>query len=807
MNQSSKDARQAEIASSITESLLASRVHLTEAPTGFGKTRVVLRSAFQTIKSSGRGVIVTTKNNALAKQMVAESYKMGGGIIDPMKIVLDLGRRNYIDYPLALQSTSTGVLQGKITQDELDAFVNDQLSKFPHLKRENLLLSDLYDLILSNGYIVSMDELVYEVSQSSTGAIEQKEFDELFRYLKDGMVVVTNHHYLLMLAHLGKFDTFGYPIIADEVHSMADAAEGVFQSSFSFWRLKHLSAEAVAYDKKYGLYDKKTSEKLDELFSSANRAQKSITTISLGGNGSHEDVVRDIAKSLKSDAGKSVSISVLNGMKNSPKHIFETKKNLSLLGRELTELMNVAEKPFGINLSPSKSYATINYASSRPMFDLHRYFWSKVDKGFAGLSGTLRIAQSKAKDDNRWVYFYLGLFKKDIDKEIPLYLANRKGATQEGAEYLRQRLARINNMVEESIFDVIDPVFDRNRFWSWVAPKELTPPKITSYGIDEEDDGKFRRTRRSHESISADYDTWYGEIASFVHANLVANALVLTLSNEDAAVIAALLRNKSKGRYEVLCPSESEPLWVIVEQHKRIVAGGRLGVIVGNAAFYTGIDLPGDEVQQVFMARLPFEPQRYSHAKQNRSEESWTFSSANDITNKMILNFRQGIGRAVRSENDHAVCYVLDGRINNKMYAKAYGFLQETSVLVDLSRIQNGIKSFLLAKADDKDPVYAKWLIGLVCGMDVIGKIDAESLIRIDDRAYELRSKQFHLGAGVETLKAKYVGKEIIAEEIVLSAYLYQHYVETSEVMAPKIIEQYGSLEAYYPIFFSKKFV
>lgn len=806
MNQTSKDVKQIEIASAISGSLLSSRVHLIEAPTGFGKTRVVLRAAFQTIKSTGRGVIVTTKNNALAKQMVAESYKIGGDIINPMKIVLDLGRRNYIDYTLALQSTSNGILQGKMSQDELDAFVYDQLSRFPHLKRENLLLSDLYDILLANGHVVSMDELVYEISQSSTGAIDQKEFDELFRYLKEGMVVVTNHHYLLMLAHLGKFDVFGYPIIADEVHSMAVAAEGVFQSSFSFWRLKHLSAEAVAYDRKYGLYDKKISEKLKELHSSASRAQKSITTITMGGSGLHEDIVRDIAKSLKSDASKSVSIGVLNSMKNSAKHIFETKKNLSLLGRELTELMNVADKPFGINLSPSKSYATISYASSRPMFDLHRYFWSKVDKGFVGLSGTLRIAQSKAKDDNRWVYFYLGLFKKDIDKEIPLYLANRKGATQEGALYLRQRLERINNMVEESIFDVIDPVFDRNRFWSWIAPKELTPPKITSYGIDEEDDGKFRRTRRSHESISADYDTWYAEIASFVHANLVSNALVLTLSNEDAAVIAALLRNKSKGKYEVLCPSDSEPLWVVVEQHKRIVAQGKLGVIVGNAAFYTGIDLPGDEVQQLFMARLPFEPQRYSHAKQNRSEDSWTFSSANDITNKMILNFRQGMGRTIRTENDRGVGYILDGRINNKMYSKAYGFLKETSVSMDLSRIQNGIKSLLSNKEEDIDPAYAKWLIGLVCGNDVVSKIDTEALIRVDGRAYELRSKQFHLSAGVEALKAKYAGKEITAEEVVLSAYLYQHYIETSEVLAPSIIKEHGSLEEFYPILFSKQF-
>lgn len=800
-----KQSKQSGAVDSIAESVLAGKVHLLEAPTGFGKTRVALRAAFAVRAKTGKGVIVSTKNNALAKKMHAESFCVQEDpLVNPSLVVLELGRRNYIEPALAYRSIAGGALHGKITEDEFAAFVGDQLEQFPHLKQENILISDLMEHLLSMGVVVSEDELVYEISQASDEAELKKDFDEIFRYLGEGMIVVTNHYYLLLLASLGGFEGFGYPIIADEVHSIGEAAESVFKNSFSFFRLKYLAENLAGLVRSDGVLAGEAAKTAEELAAIAAVSYRSSVSIPEGVQ-NPEEMVSVVAKALKAEILGKIGMKKINGITTSANHTPESRKYAAQLKQEVIELMGIADKAFTVSASPTRNYISISYSSSRPMYDLQKHLWRKVDRGFAGLSGTLRTSPHKDKSENGWIFFYLGLFKNDIEATLKKYRANGANAGKDETGFI-DGLMKQNLQYDAAIFEVIDPVFDRNKHWAYVADKSFVPPKFNEYAADNSGkDGKgFKKIFRKKEDLRKDYEAWYEEIASFVHANLISNSLVLALSNEDCAMIGILLQAKSKGRYEVLYSSENQSMHAIVRQHKANVEAGKLSVIVGNTQFYTGIDLPGAELHQTFIARLPFEPKSYNNANQNKALGK--YSSASDITHKMILNFRQGFGRTIRSEEDYGIVYVLDGRINNSIYAKAIGFLHEVSVRHDLGYIQGKAGAFLCLEGNDdeanKSP-YARWFAELVFGEDET--FENSDLSRVEDRAYSLKLAGFASKAdAIGKIRGSYGEKKDLSGAV-LAAHIYLLYEKTAMVATPEIKSEFGDLEAFYPVFFKEK--
>jgi DNA polymerase-3 subunit epsilon/ATP-dependent DNA helicase DinG len=93
-------------------------------------------------------------------------------------------------------------------------------------------------------------------------------------------------------------------------------------------------------------------------------------------------------------------------------------------------------------------------------------------------------------------------------------------------------------------------------------------------------------------------------------------------------------------------------------------------VLMGTRSYWEGIDLPGDALRGLVIARLPFsvpnEPVFAARAEQYKSAfDEYSVPDA-------VLKFRQGFGRLIRSSTDRGVCVVLDGRIVSKAYGKAF---------------------------------------------------------------------------------------------------------------------------------------
>lgn len=97
-------------------------------------------------------------------------------------------------------------------------------------------------------------------------------------------------------------------------------------------------------------------------------------------------------------------------------------------------------------------------------------------------------------------------------------------------------------------------------------------------------------------------------------------------------------------------------------------------VLLGTSSFWEGIDLPGDILKCVVIARLPFAPPN-SPVNEARIEElielnkdpfrAYTLPQA-------VIKFKQGFGRLIRTEEDEGVVLVLDRRMAERSYGRKF---------------------------------------------------------------------------------------------------------------------------------------
>ncbi|MCH2507429.1 MAG: 3'-5' exoribonuclease [Dehalococcoidia bacterium] len=93
-------------------------------------------------------------------------------------------------------------------------------------------------------------------------------------------------------------------------------------------------------------------------------------------------------------------------------------------------------------------------------------------------------------------------------------------------------------------------------------------------------------------------------------------------------------------------------------------------VLLGTSSFWQGVDLPGDSLKALIVARLPFSvpTDPIFSARAELLDDPF-----NQYTiPQTILRFRQGFGRLIRTEQDQGVVAILDHRILSKSYGPMF---------------------------------------------------------------------------------------------------------------------------------------
>ncbi len=93
-------------------------------------------------------------------------------------------------------------------------------------------------------------------------------------------------------------------------------------------------------------------------------------------------------------------------------------------------------------------------------------------------------------------------------------------------------------------------------------------------------------------------------------------------------------------------------------------------VLLGTQSFWEGVDIPGEALSCLVITRLPFpvpsEPIIAARA------ETYDNAFYQYTIPQTILRFRQGFGRLIRSQEDHGIVAIFDGRVASKAYGQHF---------------------------------------------------------------------------------------------------------------------------------------
>jgi ATP-dependent DNA helicase DinG len=134
-------------------------------------------------------------------------------------------------------------------------------------------------------------------------------------------------------------------------------------------------------------------------------------------------------------------------------------------------------------------------------------------------------------------------------------------------------------------------------------------------------------------------------------------------------VAGSLRRDGSDARWPLFVQGES-PRGELI---RRFTADGR-GILLGVASFWEGVDVPGEPLRGLVLAKLPFRvpTEPLTAARMEALERDGGSGFFQYMLPHAALRLKQGFGRLIRSTADRGVVVLLDGRVVEKPYGRYF---------------------------------------------------------------------------------------------------------------------------------------
>ncbi|HEY5705895.1 MAG TPA: helicase C-terminal domain-containing protein [Terrimicrobiaceae bacterium] len=168
-------------------------------------------------------------------------------------------------------------------------------------------------------------------------------------------------------------------------------------------------------------------------------------------------------------------------------------------------------------------------------------------------------------------------------------------------------------------------------------------------------------------SYDAALEKW---IAHFADQSQARAFVLFTSYQTMRAAAQALETHFADKGWNLLVQGSGMPAHRMVQEFRK----NPRSVLFGVDSFWSGVDVPGEALSSVIITRLPFVTPDHPltearlesiEAEGGRPFEQYSLPEA-------ILKLRQGVGRLIRAKSDSGTIVILDSRILNKPYGRAF---------------------------------------------------------------------------------------------------------------------------------------
>jgi Rad3-related DNA helicase len=144
------------------------------------------------------------------------------------------------------------------------------------------------------------------------------------------------------------------------------------------------------------------------------------------------------------------------------------------------------------------------------------------------------------------------------------------------------------------------------------------------------------------------------------------NTLVLFTAHERMRRVRERLRERLPAQAPLWAQDRDGPAGWLVERFR----SERGAVLLGVQSLWEGVDFPGESLEVLVVARLPFSvpDDPVVEARAERLRERGLEPFRHDAVPEAVMRFRQGVGRLIRRATDRGVLVVCDPRLARASY-------------------------------------------------------------------------------------------------------------------------------------------